>query len=53
MNKKKAEKMIKRNISIEMNPKPGWDVYVVDFYFHGRRIGTIEIDGIELEHMGR
>jgi len=44
----KHYKWVRRNLSIEINPKPGWDIYIITIYLLGKRIGEIEIDGLEL-----
>ena len=40
---------IKNQIKIEVNPKLGYDVYVVDFWFKDLKIGKVELDGFDVE----
>ena len=52
MKKSKEIKWIRKHISVEVTPKPGWDIYVVEFYFDGKRVGLTEVDGFALEVRG-
>ena len=48
----KAKKFIKKNLSLVINAKPGWDIYEITIYFYGRKVGEFELPGIELAVMG-
>jgi len=48
----KAKKFIKKNLSLVINSKPGFDIFYIEVYFHKRKIGEFELPGIELAVMG-
>ena len=50
--KDKAKKFIMKHLSLVITSKPGWDIFIVTIYFHGRRVGTFELPGIDLAVMG-
>jgi len=52
MKKDKRIKWIEKSLTFNVDPKPGWDVYIITFYFCEKKIGEVEIDGIELEIKG-